>query len=129
MGLEHQYVPIWPISQYDNVLNSFLLQLRVLTGVANIVLEVLGHELSWRPDSHKLGSPRDHKTIAPAIYMNMRAFNCPLRLLSYFQPTLVLTIFILPCFELFSYSYLTLVFFMTSSCGIKLLWCVFSHIL
>ena len=94
MGLEHQYVPIWPISQYDNVLNSFLLQLRVLTGVANIVLEVLGHELSWRPDSHKLGSPRDHKTIAPAIYMNMRAFNCPLRLLSYFQPTLVLTIFI-----------------------------------
>ena len=52
------------------------------------MLEVLGHELSWRPDSHKLGSPRDHKTIAPAIYMNMRAFNCPLRLLSYLQPTL-----------------------------------------
>ena len=26
-------------------------------------------------DPHKL-APRDHKTIAPAIYTNMRGFNC-----------------------------------------------------
>ena len=52
------------------------------------MLEVLAHELSWRPDAYKLG-PRDHKTIAPAIYTNMRAFNCRPRLLSYFLPSLV----------------------------------------
>ena len=66
--------------------NRFFLCFRILTGVANIVLEVLAHELSWRPDAYKLG-PRDHKTIAPAIYTNMRAFNCRPRLLSYFHPT------------------------------------------
>ena len=71
----------------------FLLYFRILTGVADIVLEVLGHELSWRPDAYKLG-PRDHKTIAPAIYTNMRAFNCRPRLLSYFHPgPIVLAIF------------------------------------
>ena len=43
-------------------------------------------------DPHKL-APRDHKTIAPAIYTNMRAFNCRPRLLSYFHPALVKTIF------------------------------------
>ena len=39
-------------------------------------------------DPHKLAL-RDHKTIAPAIYTNMRAFNCRPRLLSYFLPSLV----------------------------------------
>ena len=39
-------------------------------------------------DPHKL-APRDHKTIAPAIYTNMRSFNCRPKLLSYFLPSLV----------------------------------------
>ena len=43
--------------------------------MANPVSKVLSHELSWRANPHKLG-PRDHKTIAAAIYSNMRAFNC-----------------------------------------------------
>ena len=46
-----------------------------LPEVANPVSKVLSHELSWRANPHKLG-PRDHKTIAAAIYSNMRAFNC-----------------------------------------------------